>query len=153
MKNLKTLFVLIFLLISYNTFLSQQEGNNALWLRFPAISPDGTEIVFSYMGDLYKVAVTGGKAERLTTNVAYDHDPIWSWNGELIAFASNRYGNDDVFVIDKDGGLPKELHIIQSMINQRVFHLTIGMYFLHLADSTQKNPLTITECRSSIQLT
>ncbi len=37
---------------------------NPLWLRYPALSPDGKTIVFSYKGDLYKVASAGGDAIR-----------------------------------------------------------------------------------------
>jgi hypothetical protein len=38
----------------------------ALWLRYPAISPDGGTIVFSYRGDLYRVSSSGGEATPLT---------------------------------------------------------------------------------------
>ncbi len=76
----------------------------ALWLRYPAISPDGKNIVFSYQGDLYKVAADGGTATLLTTSDAYDAAPIWSHDGQQIAFASDRYGNPDVFVMPASGG-------------------------------------------------
>ncbi len=45
---------------------------NPLWMRYPAISPDGKNIVFSYKGDLYKVAAAGGDAYPLTLHEAHD---------------------------------------------------------------------------------
>src|SRR5215471_356924 len=75
-----------------------------LWLRYPAISPDGKSIVFSYKGDLYKVASEGGDAVPLTIHEAYDFMPVWSHDGKYIAFASDRYGNFDVFIMPAAGG-------------------------------------------------
>jgi len=80
-----------------------------LWLRYPAISPDGKNIVFSFKGDLYKVASAGGIAYPLTLHEAHDFMPVWSHDGKKIAFASDRFGNFDVFVIDADGGEPTRL--------------------------------------------
>lgn len=80
-----------------------------IWMRYPAISPDGKQIVFSYQGDLYKVAAKGGVAEPLTLHDAYDFSPVWSHDGKYIAFASDRYGNFDVFVTPSDGGHAERL--------------------------------------------
>lgn len=78
--------------------------NVASWLRYPSISPDGKTIVFTYKGDLYRVASTGGAATALTSHVAHDFMPVWSHDGRQIAFASDRYGNFDVFVMPAEGG-------------------------------------------------
>ena len=51
--------------------------------RQPAPSPDGSEIAFSYMGDLWTVPSTGGAATRLTVHEAYDDNPLWSPGGDL----------------------------------------------------------------------
>ncbi|MEQ1796671.1 MAG: S41 family peptidase [Lacibacter sp.] len=79
------------------------------WLRYPSISPDGKTIVFTYKGDLYKVAAAGGTAIPLTIHEAHDFMPVWSKDGKSIAFASDRYGNFDVFVIPAEGGEAKRL--------------------------------------------
>jgi Tol biopolymer transport system component len=84
-------------------------NNNPLWLRYPAISPDGKTVVFEYQGDLYKVATEGGQAIALTSNKAYDFSPVWSPDSKTIAFASDRYGNFDIYTISIDGGTPKRL--------------------------------------------
>jgi tricorn protease len=80
-----------------------------LWLRYPAISPDGKTIVFSYKGDLYKVPSSGGDAYPLTIHEAYDFMPVWSHDGKWLAFASDRYGNFDVYVMPSSGGEAKRL--------------------------------------------
>lgn len=80
-----------------------------LWLRYPAISPDGKQIAFGYKGDIYLVNSTGGQAIPLTLNEAHDMMPVWSKDGKSIAFASNRYGNFDVFLVSITGGSPTRL--------------------------------------------
>lgn len=80
-----------------------------LWLRHPAVSPDGKIVVFSYKGDLFSVPVTGGLARQLTTNAGYDAYPVWSSDGKKIAFASDREGSMDVFYIPASGGAAKRL--------------------------------------------
>lgn len=79
------------------------------WLRYPSISPDGKTIVFTYKGDLWKVATAGGQASPLTLHEAHDFMPVWSRDGKSIAFASDRYGNFDIFLIPAEGGEPKRL--------------------------------------------
>lgn len=80
-----------------------------LWMCDVKISPDGTEIVFCYKGDIYKVPAKGGTAVQLTTQDSYECSPIWSPDGKQIAFASDRYGNFDVFVMPADGGTAQRL--------------------------------------------
>ena len=89
--------------------LSAAAQAHPLWMRFPAISPDGKTIAFSYKGDLFTVATAGGTARQLTTNAAYDAYPVWSPDGSKIAFASTREGSFDVYVIGKNGGTPTRL--------------------------------------------
>jgi tricorn protease len=90
-------------------FLGLFAQDTPLWMRYPAISPDGNSIVFSYQGDLYKVASNGGAAVPLTLHEAYDYEPVWSHNGQKIAFSSNRYGNHDVYVMPSMGGKAERL--------------------------------------------
>ncbi len=89
------------------TALSAQDP--ALWLRYPAISPDGQTIVFSYRGDLYRVPASGGMAIPLTVHEGRDFMPVWSPDGTKIAFASDRFGQFDVFVMPSTGGAATRL--------------------------------------------
>ena len=96
---------LLFLLLTCSSFADDRP----LWMRYPAISPDGNTIAFSYQGDLYTVPATGGEARLLTLHEAYDFSPVWSPDGKSIAFASARYGGFDIFVIPATGGKAKRL--------------------------------------------
>ena len=80
-----------------------------MWLRQVKISPNGKEIAFSYKGDIWKVAATGGTAVRLTSQDSYESYPIWSPDGTKIAFASDRKGNFDIYVMPAQGGSAKRL--------------------------------------------
>jgi tricorn protease len=76
---MKKLTSLLLLLVTTIAVMSQ---NSPMWMRYPAISPDGKTIVFSYKGDLYKVASSGGDASPLTLHEAHDFMPVWSRDGK-----------------------------------------------------------------------
>ena len=67
------------------------------------------KIVFSYLGDLWVANEDGTGAHRVTDHTARDIYPRFSPDGKWIAFSSNRYGNNDVFVIPAEGGAAKQL--------------------------------------------
>lgn len=91
-------------LVLAGSFASLAQSAETTWLRYPSISPDGSTIVFTYKGDLYRVPATGGTATALTVHDAHDYNAVWSPDGKSIAFASDRYGNFDVFVMPATGG-------------------------------------------------
>ncbi len=98
-------FSAITLLMSVVSF-GQSEAS---WLRYPSISPDGSTIVFTYKGDLYRVGASGGTATPLTMHEAHDFMPVWSPDGKQVAFASDRYGNFDVYIMPVTGGEAKRI--------------------------------------------
>ncbi len=98
----------IFLLLTAFIAISAS-AENASWLRYPSISPDGKNVAFSYKGDIYLVDSEGGEARQLTSNPAYDYSPVWSPDGKTVAFASDRYGNFDIYKVSIDGGVPVRL--------------------------------------------
>lgn len=100
------LFALILLLAAAGAVVAQAGPE---WLRYPAISPDGKTIVFTYKGDLYRVAAAGGPATPLTLHEAHDFMPVWSHDGKSIAFASDRFGNFDIFIVSAEGGEARRL--------------------------------------------
>jgi Tol biopolymer transport system component/C-terminal processing protease CtpA/Prc len=73
-------------------------------MRYPAISPDGTQIAFSYKGDIYAVSGSGGQARQVTMHLAHDYMPVWSPDSKTLAFASNRFGNFDIYTAPVTGG-------------------------------------------------
>ncbi|MGY3879029.1 S41 family peptidase [Aeromonas enteropelogenes] len=76
----------------------------ALWLREPALSPDGKQLAFTWQGRIFVGSADGGPATALTGGDYLSQRPIWSPDGKLIAFAANLYGNEDVFVVPASGG-------------------------------------------------
>ncbi|MCM1029640.1 MAG: S41 family peptidase [Alloprevotella sp.] len=80
-----------------------------LWMRYPAISPDGKTIAFTYKGDIFTVPASGGPARQLTTHRSFDTRPLWSPDGQTIVFASDRAGNMDIYSVSVAGGEPRRL--------------------------------------------
>ena len=100
---MKKLFLMTLLAVAFQ--LSAQP----LWLRHNVISPQGDKIAFCYKGDVYVVDSKGGKALQITTNPAYDGDPVWSPDGKQIAFSTDRNGNFDVYLVSAEGGVAQRI--------------------------------------------
>lgn len=105
--NIKRSLSLAAAVLTTTIAISAQETPR--WLRRSAISPDGSKVVFCYQGDIFTVSSDGGRALQITTNEAYDSDPIWTPNGKKIVFSSYRAGSKDIFITSAEGGAPKRL--------------------------------------------
>jgi len=79
------------------------------WIRYPAISPDGKQIAFSFAGDIWVVPSKGGAARPVTTHTGYERSPVWSPDSQTIAFMADWHGNGDVFQVRAAGGQPVRL--------------------------------------------
>jgi tricorn protease len=84
-------------------------AENSLWLRDPAISPDGSKIAFRYKGQIWIAPTGGGDALALTPAGFYSAAPTWSPAGDKIAFASDRFGPMNIFVAPVAGGEAQRL--------------------------------------------
>ena len=73
----------------------------------PAMNQTG--IVFSYAGDLWRVAREGGVATRLTSGPGFKSDAAFSPDGRTLAFTGEYDGNVDVFIMPATGGVPKRV--------------------------------------------
>ena len=89
-------FLAFFMMIAH----SNADEKQLIGARYPAVSSDGKQISFSYMGDLWLVSSQGGKATRLTDHVAYDREPIWSPDGQWLAYNSDESGLWEVYVVE-----------------------------------------------------
>jgi Tol biopolymer transport system component len=78
------------------------------WLSLD-VTPDGRQIVFELLGDLYTLPMGGGTATRITEGVAYDAQPRVSPDGQWLAFISDRDGADNIWIARIDGSEPRKL--------------------------------------------
>ncbi len=76
-------------------------------LRYPDIG--GQRVVFCYAGDLWTAPVAGGTATRLTAHPGQELFPKFSPDGKWIAFTGQYDGDEQVYVVAADGGVPKRL--------------------------------------------
>ena len=61
----------------------------ALGIVRPVISPDGKQIAFAAVGDIYVMPV-GGKPVNITKDQALDTDPAWSPDGSQLVYSSDK---------------------------------------------------------------
>jgi imidazolonepropionase-like amidohydrolase/Tol biopolymer transport system component len=74
------------------------------------ISPDGQTVVFTLLGHLFSVPVTGGEARQLTAGFAWDSEPVFSPDGRRLAFVSDRDGSSgNLFLLDLESGALTQL--------------------------------------------
>ncbi len=73
------------------------------------VSPDGKQIVFDLLGDLFVMPIAGGDAKPLTSGLAWDMQPRFSPDGRHIAYTSDRGGGDNIWIINSDGSEPKQI--------------------------------------------
>jgi len=90
---------------SHDANIDVTEGT---WMSID-VSPDGKEIAFDLLGDIYVIPFAGGEAKALTTGVAWDMQPRFSPNGKWIAFTSDRSGGDNIWIMNRDGSAPKQV--------------------------------------------
>lgn len=72
------------------------------WMNLD-VHPDGSEIIFDLLGDLYVVPIDGGKARRLTSGAAYDMQAQYSPDGSQVLFNSDRGSVKNLWIADYDG--------------------------------------------------
>ncbi len=82
--------------------------NEGTWMNLD-VSPDGKEIVFDLLGDIYIMPATGGEAKALRTGLAMEVQPRFSPDGSKILFTSDAGGGDNIWVMDKDGSHARQI--------------------------------------------
>ena len=90
------------------TFEVAIETDEGTWMSLD-VSPDGSEVAFDLLGDLYAVSIAGGEARVLTEGMAWDMQPRYSPDGQSIAFTSDRGGGDNLWVMGRDGSDPRQV--------------------------------------------
>jgi imidazolonepropionase-like amidohydrolase/Tol biopolymer transport system component len=82
--------------------------NEGTWMNVD-VSPDGREIVFDLLGDIFIMPITGGTVKPLRTGLAFEVQPRFSPDGKRILFTSDAGGGDNIWVMDRDGSNPKQI--------------------------------------------
>lgn len=85
--------------------LSTDEGT---WMNLD-VSPDGSQIVFDMLGDIYIMPSTGGKAKALRSGIPFEVQPRFSPDGKQISFTSDAGGGDNIWVMNVDGSDAKQV--------------------------------------------
>jgi Tol biopolymer transport system component/imidazolonepropionase-like amidohydrolase len=75
----------------------------------PALSPDGQQIVFRALNDLYLLPVAGGPAQPLTRDGFSKVDPAWSPDGKTLAYSTDKGGSLDLWLRDLVSGQARQL--------------------------------------------
>lgn len=95
------------ILLILGVMLSDVQAQEARLLRFP--TTNGKDIVFSYAGDLYRVSINGGAAQRITSHIGYEIFPKYAPDGKTVAFTGQYDGNSEVYTVPDQGGEPLRL--------------------------------------------
>lgn len=104
---MKRLLLQSLLFLSCTFAICAQE--NPRWIRKSSISPDGKIIAFAWNGNIYTVGSEGGLALQITSNAAYESDPLWSADGNKIIFSSYRENSKDIWIVGAEGGTPERI--------------------------------------------
>jgi Tol biopolymer transport system component len=84
------------------------DEHEATWASLD-VSPDGRTIIFELLGDLYQLPIHGGEARCIVCGLPFDSQPTYSPDGSMIAFISDRSGNDNLWIAQADGSHPRPL--------------------------------------------
>ncbi|WP_223033206.1 amidohydrolase family protein [Hanstruepera marina] len=88
-----------------NLKISTDEGT---WMNLD-ISPDGSQIVFDLLGDIYIMSINGGEAKVLREGLAFEIQPRFSPDGKTISFTSDAGGGDNIWTMNTDGSNAKQI--------------------------------------------
>ncbi|TVZ59387.1 imidazolonepropionase-like amidohydrolase [Flavobacteriaceae bacterium MAR_2010_105] len=118
----------LFILITFNSFSQDKEAkwdvsnpsgdwdfktldlstNEGTWMNLD-VSPDGKTIVFDMLGDIYKIDISGGKAQILREGLPFEIQPRFSPDGKQISFTSDAGGGDNIWIMNADGSDAKQV--------------------------------------------
>jgi len=73
------------------------------------VSPNGKQIVFDLLGDLYLMPIEGGEAKALTHSIAWEMQPRFSPDGKSLAYTSDAGGGDNIWIMDLASGKERQL--------------------------------------------
>ena len=138
---MKYLLAVLLLTFSLNTLLAQKWSvenppgpskkvtittDEGTWMDLD-VSPDGQNIVFDLLGDIYTIPLKGGKATTLASGKAWEVQPRYSPDGKQIAYTSDKDGGDNIWIMNSDG---TNKHISRQAIQWAPLHPAGRFYVL-----------------------
>jgi Tol biopolymer transport system component len=91
----------------------QFDEHEGTWVSLD-VSPDGKTIVFELLGDLYRMSIAGGQAQCIVCGLPFDSQPTYSPDGSMLAFVSDRSGNENLWVARSDGTESRQLSMLDD---------------------------------------
>jgi len=105
MKKLYLILLFAFLVQNF----TKAQNKDVYFASYPTLTPDGKTVIFSYEGDLWKTDLNSPAAVRLTAMPGEETNARVSPDSKWLAFSSNQFGNNDVFIMPMAGGEVKQL--------------------------------------------
>lgn len=105
------------------------ETDEGTWMNLD-VSPDGREIAFDLLGDIYLMPISGGKALRIAEGMAWEVQPRFSPDGQTILFTSDRGGGDNIWIMNRDGSGKQQLTKEDFRLLNNAFWHPSGDYFV-----------------------
>jgi len=119
-----TTFLLVFLCCIKYSYAQDQKWNvekylgnsksfnidtdEGTWMNLD-VSPDGKDITFDLLGDIYVMPITGGTATLLSGGIAWEVQPRFSPNGKYISYTSDKTGGDNIWIMNRDGSAKRQV--------------------------------------------
>lgn len=103
--------------------------NEGTWMNLD-VSPDGRDIVFDLLGNIYTMPITGGEARPLRMGQAYEIQPRFSPDGRHISFTSDAGGGDNIWIMERDGSNAKQITREDFRLLNNAFWSPDGDYFI-----------------------
>ena len=105
------------------------ETSEGTWMNLD-VSPDGEEIVFDLLGNIYIMPMRGGNATILRESLAYEVQPRFSPDGSKISFTSDAGGGDNIWVMNRDGSDARQVTDESFRLLNNAFWTPDGNYLV-----------------------
>ncbi|MEO8852758.1 MAG: S41 family peptidase [Ginsengibacter sp.] len=105
---MKKILLLLLTFFCLQNLLRAQDAS-PYFTSYPALTPDGQTLFFSYYGGIWKASSDGGTSMRITSMEGIASNPRVSPDGKWLAFSNSQFGNYDVYIMPLNGGVIKRL--------------------------------------------
>lgn len=114
--------------------------NEGTWMNLD-VSPDGQNIVFDLLGDIYIMPISGGNAKVLRTGIPFEIQPRFSPDGTKISFTSDAGGGDNIWIMDINGSNAKQVTEEKFRLLNNSYWMPKGNYLVARKHFTSQRSL------------